>query len=154
MWFAVSSRAVALFAPDEIPDGLRDVCDLRTLDLATLLETILEGHDLRRVGGDRTDTILAHPRRPAGKIGAVTIEIDRESLRVTGATLERRARGRPVATVRFTLEETGAVAEATYDWRSHVDADATILDRSSARGSRRDLLAEFLRLVWREPRDS
>jgi len=154
VWFALSPRAVAIFAPDEIPDGLRDVCDLRTLDLTTLLETILEGHDLRRVGGDRTDTILARPRRAAGKIGAVTIEIDRESLRVTGATLERLARGRAVATVRFTLEETATVAETTYDWRSHVDADATILDRTSARGSRRDLLAEFLRLVSIQPRDS
>lgn len=152
VWFALSPHSVAVFDADEIPDALRDVCDLRTLDLPTLLASLLDDFDLERAGGTGTaDTILARPRTRTSRFGTVEIAIDRDSLRVLSVVLERRVRGRTVARVRFTLEETDARDETTYEWRGHVDPDADVRDRGAMRGARRDLLNEFLGLLRQDP---
>ena len=155
VWFTVSPRAVAVFAADETPDPLRDACDLRTLDHATLLETLLSDFDLRRTGGDpSTDIIVARPRDPASRFGTVRIAIERESLRVRGLVVERRYRGRTTATVHFTLEETAPREASIYEWPGHVGADAEILDRGAGRAARRNLLLEFLHLLRQEPAEA
>jgi hypothetical protein len=147
--------ARAVFGADETPDPLRDACDLRTLDQATLLETLLADFDLRRVSGNRfTNTIVARPRDGASRIGRVWIVIERESLRVRSLVVERRHRGRKTATVHFTLEETAPRDDAIYEWPGHVAPDAEILDRSAGRAARRSLLTEFLRLLKQEPAES
>lgn len=152
VWFAVSRRAVAVFEADEIPDTLRELCDLRTLHLETLLASLLADFDLERTGRTAsTDMIVARPRAGTGpsKFGSVELEIDRESMLVRSVELERRHRDRQVAIGRFTLEETASGREAEYEWRSHVDPDAEVRDQRSALGGRRELLVEFLRLVRR-----
>lgn len=155
VWFTLSPRTVAVFGADEIPEALRDVCDLRTLELTTLLESLLADFDLERRGGDgATETIVARPRSRHPRIGTVEIAIDRDTRQVVKAVLERRRRGRLVATVRFTLEETGPRDDEAYRWQAHVGSDAAVLDRDAARGARRELLAEFLRLVARFPEGS
>lgn len=155
VWFTVSPRSVAVFGPDETPDALRDVCDLRTLDQATLLETLLADFDLRRGGGmPSTDAIVARPRDAASRFGRVLIVIERESLRVRSLVVERRHRGRTVAMVHFTLEEIAPREEAIYEWPGQVGPDAEILDRSAGRVARRSLLTEFLRLLRQDPAES
>jgi hypothetical protein len=155
VWFTVSPGTVAVFGADETPDPLRDACDLRTLDQATLLETLLADFDLRRVGGNRfTNTIVARPRDGESRFGRVWIVIERESLRVRSLVVERRHRGRKTATVHFTLEETAPRDDAIYEWPGHVAPDAEILDRSAGRAARRSLLTEFLRLLKQEPAES
>ena len=155
VWFTVSPRSVAVFGADEIPDALGDVSDLRTLDLATMLETLRRDFELERSSGSgATDTIIGRPRDRASRFGRVEISIERESLQVQGMVIQRRHRGRLTATVRFVLEETAARDEGAYEWRGHVDADAEVLDGTAVRGARRDLLTEFLRIVRQEPADS
>lgn len=155
VWFTVSPGSVAVFGADETPDPLRDACDLRTLDQATLLETLLSDFDLRRAGGTSSeDTIVARPRDAASRIGRVRIVIDRDSLRVRSLVVERRIRGRTSATVHFALEETAPRDEAIYEWPGHVGPDAEILDRGVGRAARRGLLTEFLRLLRQEPAGS
>ena len=155
VWFTVSPRSVAVFAADETPDPLRDACDLRTLDHATLLETLLADYSLRRVGGDAsTDTILARPRDGASPFGRVRITIERDSLRVRSLVVERRLRGRTTATVHFTLEETAPREESIYEWPEHVGPDADVLDHGAGRAPRRRLLTEFLRLLRQEPAEA
>jgi len=152
VWFAVSRRSVAVFEADEIPDTLRELCDLRTLDLETLLASLLADFDLERTGRTAsTDMIVARPRAGTGpsKFGSVELEIDRESMLVRSVVLERRHRDRQVAIGRFTLEETASGREAEYEWRSHVDPDAEVWDHRSAPGGRRELLLEFLQLLRR-----
>lgn len=155
VWFTVSPRSVAVFGADETSDPLRDACDLRTLDQATLLETLLSNFDLRRVGGTpSTDTIVAHPRDGASRFGRIRIVIERDSLRVSSLVVERRIRGRTTATVHFTLEETAPRDEAIYEWSEQIGPDAEILDRSAGRAARRSLLTEFLRLLRQEPTET
>ena len=157
VWFAVSRRAVAVFEADEIPDPLRELCDLRTLDLETLLASLLADFDLERTGRTAsTDTIVARPHPGTGpsKFGPVEIEIDRQSSLVRSVVLERRHREWAVAVARFTLEETASREDVRYEWRTHVDPDAEVRDRGSALGARRELLGEFLRLLRRLPAES
>jgi len=152
VWFAVSRRSVAVFEADEIPEALAELCDLRTLDLETLLASLLSDFDLERTGRTAsTDMIVARPRAGTGpsKFGSVELEIDRESMLVRSVVLERRHRDRQVAIRRFTLEETASGREAEYEWRSHVDPDAEVRDRGWALAARRELLVEFLRLLRR-----
>jgi hypothetical protein len=157
VWFAVSRQAVAVFDADEIPDTLRELSDLRTLDLETLLVSLLADFDLERTGRTaHTDTIVARPRAGTGpaRFGPVELEIDRRTMLVRSVILERRHRDRAVAITRFTLQETASGREAQYEWRSHVDSDAEVRDRGSARGARRGLLTEFLLLLRRPPAES
>jgi hypothetical protein len=47
VWFTLSGKSAAIFEANEIPDVLQDVCDLRTLDVTTLLESLLRDYDLK-----------------------------------------------------------------------------------------------------------
>ena len=157
VWFAGSRQAVAVFEADEIPDTLRELCDLRTLDIETLLGSLLADFDLERTGRTTsTDTILARPKAGAApaRFGPVQLEIDRQSMLVRSVVLERRHRDRAVAITRFTLAETASGREGQYEWRSHVDPDIEVRDRGSARGARRELLTEFLKILRRPPADA
>lgn len=152
VWFAVSRRVVAVFESDEVPESLRDACDLRTLDLQALLASLLAEFDLERTRRTAsTETIVARPRRGADKPthGAVEIEVERDSLLVKSIVLERLHREELVATVRLTLEEIGRRPDSLYLWQDHVDPDAEVHARSSRPGARRKLLAEFLGLMRR-----
>lgn len=157
VWFAMSPDAVAVFEADEIPDMLAEQCDLRTLDLETLLGSLLAGFDLERTSRTAsTDTILARPSAGAApaRFGTVELEIDRRTMVVKRVVLERRHRDRAVAITRFTLEETASGREAQYEWSSHVDPEIEVRDRESALGARRELLTEFLRILRRPPADA
>ena len=152
VWFAVSRRSVAVFEADEIPESLRDLCDLRTLDLETLLTSLLKDFECERIGSTSgVDTILARPRAgTASRVGPVEIEIDEDSLLVTNVVLERRHHDWAVGRVRFELEETSIGQESLYEWPDHVDSDADVRDRGAVPGARRELLGEFLRLLRRD----
>ena len=157
VWFALSRRSIAVFDADEIPEVLREVCELRTLELETLLTSLLRDFDLERFGRTgNTDTVVARPRAGAGssKFGSVRIDIDSESLLVTNVSLERLHRERAVATIRFTLEETTSDEGSRYEWQHHADADAEVLGRDAVRGARSELLGEFLRRLRGYPAES
>ena len=47
IWFTVSGKSAAVFEAKEIPETLREVCDLRTLDLTTLIESLLSDYELK-----------------------------------------------------------------------------------------------------------
>jgi hypothetical protein len=150
VWFAVSRGEVAVFGADEIPESLEEACDLRSLDLETLLASLLTDFGLERTGRTGAmDIIVGRPRDGAGrsKFGAVEIEVDREAALVRSVVLERLHRGAAVATMRFTLEETGSRSDSLYEWQDHVDRDAEVRGRGLPPGGRRELLTEFLRLL-------
>lgn len=155
VWFAPSRDTAALFDATEVPEALAEVCDLRSLDLATLLETLLAEFDLQRFdGGDGHDLIRATPR--AGVVtayGRVEIEIEQESLVVRRAAVERSAGWRRGIVVTFTLEEIGVQDDGVYELAAHVDAGATVLGRESAPGARGELLREHLQAL-RQPEGS
>lgn len=155
VWFAPSPDTAALFGAAEVPEALAEVCALRSLDLPTLLETLLDDFALQRVdGGAGTDLIRATPRAGAATpYRRVEIEIERRSLVVRRARVERSAGWRGGSAVTFTLEEVGAEDDAVYELASHVGAGATVLGRESPRGARAELIRDLL-LALRQPEGS
>lgn len=153
VWFTISGRAAAIFEADEIPDLLQEVCDLRTLQLPTLLESLLHDYDLQYMSRENGDkAILARPSSQTGnaKFGTVEIEIDPQSLLVRRVTLERINDHRPVALVSFSLERLQPRDDSLYELEGHLQAGALTLDRRAAFGKRSALLREFL-LKLRSP---
>lgn len=147
VWFTIAGRSAALFAANEIPEVLQEVCDLRILQLPTLLESLLHDYDLEYVSrGHGSDTILAHPRPAAdnAKYGTVEIDIEPQSLLVRRVTLERLNNKRVVAVVSFSLEEMRQREDSLYELHAHLQADAQVFDRGARLGKRSDLLREFL----------
>lgn len=150
VWFVVAGRSAVIFDADEVPEILQEVCELRTLDLPTLLDSLLHDFDLEfSERKQRVDTIVALRRPDArdAKYGRVEIDIERESLLVTNVSLERVNFGRPVATITFALEQMMTCEDAYYDLATHLAPDAQIFDRDAPRGQRSELLREFLREI-------
>jgi hypothetical protein len=108
VWFTLSGKSAAIFEANEIPDVLQDVCDLRTLDVTTLLESLLQDYELKFTGReDSNHTILASPRSEVSnsKYGTVEIEIDSRSGLIRRVSLERLRAKRVLAVISFSLEE-------------------------------------------------
>jgi hypothetical protein len=147
VWFTLSGKSAAIFEANEIPDVLQDVCDLRTLDVTTLLESLLRDYDLKYT--DREDsnhTILASPRPEVSnsKYGTVEIEIDTRSGLIRRVSLERLRAKRVLAVISFSLEEIQNREDSFYEVRTHLQPNADVLERGTGFGRRSDLLREFL----------
>ena len=147
VWFTLSGKSAAIFAANEIPDVLQDVCDLRILDVTTMLESLLRDYDLKYT--DREDsnhTILASPRPDLSnsKYGNVEIEIDTRSGLIRRVSLERLRAKRVLAVISFSLEETQNREDSFYELRTHLQPNADALERGIGFGRRSDLLREFL----------
>lgn len=146
VWFSISADSVATFAADEIPETLQELCELRTLHLPTLLESLVRDCELQYVSGERgTKTILARPREGSGaKFLNAEIEIESDSLLVRRVTLERGSDRRAVATTSFVLEQVSTLDDSMYDMRYHLREDAEVLDGAARWRRRAELFREFL----------
>lgn len=154
VWFSMSGKSAAVFEPDEVPKPLADACELRTLQLPTLLETLLRDYDLEYSSSDsRTNRILAKPRSAtaSAKYGSIEIDIDPQSLLVQRVTLERFSDQRLMAVVSFSLVEVKSRDESLYELTGNLQPTATVLDRHARIGSRSELLRVFLQRI-RAPR--
>ncbi|MFM8570733.1 MAG: hypothetical protein ACKOAU_03955, partial [Pirellula sp.] len=150
IWFTIDGHSVAVFQKDEIPAALEDICDLRSLDLRILLESLLKDYGFQRFdrSADR-DTITASPKSTGvqTKFKRVQMEIDPNSLLVHKVTLDRAFQGRTLATVNFELQEIATQEDGFYHWKGHVDNDAEVLTQGTRRRLRAELLREFLQLT-------
>lgn len=150
LWFTTTGQAGASFRADEIPEALEEVCDLRTLDLQMLLESLLRDFELKsspRQQGIELIQARPQPGKKNSKFRDVELEIERETSLVRRATLERVKEGRTVAVVSFMLEEVAAQNDSTYELKTYLQPNAEVLDRSSRRGRRSELLRDFLQQV-------
>ena len=146
VWFTLSGKAAAIFEANEIPDILRDACDLRTLDVTTLLESLLRDYELKYT--DREDsnrTILASPRSELNnsKYGMVEIEIDSRSGLIRRVSLERLRGKRVLAVIHFSLEEVQNREDSFYEAQTHLQPNAEVLERGTGFGKRSDVLRDF-----------
>ena len=147
LWFTTNGQAGAIFHVDDIPEVLEEVCELRTLDLQTLLENLLRDFELKSSQRKQgIEVIEARPQsnKQDAKFGRVELEIERGTSIVRRATLERVNNGRTVAVVSFKLEEVAAREDSTYELQTYLQPNAEVLDRNSRRGRRSELLREFI----------
>jgi hypothetical protein len=150
IWFTIDGHSVAVFQEYEIPSALEEVCDLRTLDLRILIESLLKDYDFQRFEHSANrDTITAVPKSQAihPRFNKVQMEIDPVSLLVHKVEIDRAFQGRTLAKVSFELEEITTHEEDFYHWKSHVRSDAEVLELGARRGQRAELLRDFLQLI-------
>jgi hypothetical protein len=115
-----------------------------------LLREILAGFDLRQESATAgIELIHAVPRRGnnASRYGAALLEVDAHTHVLRRVELQRNHQGRSVARVSFTLVESSLQDDASYTLEGHLDANAAIYDRTTGRGQRGLVIAEFLNLV-------
>jgi len=147
VWFIPGGETAALFEPEEIPEAIQELCDLRSLELDTLLRSLLRDYELQLVSRSATvDRIEAWPRAaaPPTRHGVVELEIDSQSQLVRRVTLERVHQQRSVAWVTFELQQSTDHPDSFYDCSTHLVAGGQVLDRGSRRRARSELLREFL----------
>ena len=147
VWFSLGGTRVALFEAGRIPEALEEACDMRSLDLRTLLDTLPRHHRLEPMTGTKETERLRAVRSdlPAGvSAESLAIEIDRTSSIVRSVTRTRLLSRGPEVTVRFALRDDVDREGFTSDWRKHSVDGAEVLSRESPRGARAALLREFL----------
>ncbi len=150
VWFTMSGISTVVFQASEVPEVLQDLCELRTLDVQTLLNSLLIDFDLEYVERPgRIVRILARPRSDFGrsKYAAIEIEIETESLLVRNVRLERAIERRHVATVTFSFEEMTSRKDALYERQSYVKPDGEVFERGSMRAMRSERLRQFLKIL-------
>lgn len=149
VWFALSRKEGARLAANEVPEALAQACELRSLEMESLLRTILADFDLRREP-TRSGADVIHAELKAGSVSkyrSALLEVDAESGVLRHVELYREHQGRVVAVISAALVESSLQDEINYTLEGHLDADARVYDRENGRGYRGRLLMNFLDLV-------
>jgi len=149
VWFALSPAEGVRLDSNEVPEPLALACELRSLEVESLLQSILAGFELRCEPANAGAYVIHAELKPGythPKYRSALLEVDAESGVLRRVVLHRSYGGRPVAVVSFILVEATLINEATYTLAGHLTPDATIYDRQSGRGNRGPLIAKFLRL--------
>jgi hypothetical protein len=153
VWFALSRKEGARLAANEVPEALQTACELRSLELESLLRTILADFDLRREpeSGGRDVIYAERMRGRRSKYRSALLEMDAESGVLRRVELHREHEGRVVATLTASLVESRLQDEAAYTLEGHLDADAALYARDNGRGYRGRLLMSFFDLIRVRP---
>jgi len=153
VWFALSLKEGARLAAHEVPEALAQACELRSLEMESLLRTILADFDLRREP-TRSGADVIHAELKAGSVSkyrSALLEVDAESSVLRRVELHREHQGRVVAVISAALVEPSLQDETSYTLEGHLDADAAIYERETGRVRRAALIADFLTLARVRP---
>jgi hypothetical protein len=154
VWLAPGRSRGARFERDEVPERLNAVCDVCGMRVETLLDEVLAGFQLTRerpdsaAGPAATYRVRAEPKPGGGSpfLRSAVLEVDAETRVLRRLVLERTRRGQPLATVTFTLVETGTQSDLSYQLEGHLDPDAPVYSTTNTPPRRALLLRAFLGL--------
>ena len=153
VWLAFTAllpRGVRLDA-DETPRWLEQACDLFSMQPETLLADIRRDFTLTREAlPDSSGQLISatlKPNRWHPTLRSATLEIDPETKVIRKLVLNRTRNAQPLATVTYTLVETGAQDDAKYQLEGHMPAGATILSRTNNPRLRQQVLTGFFGAV-------
>jgi hypothetical protein len=117
------------------------------MQLETLLVDIRRDFTLTRetIDDSSAQRIVATPKpnRAAPGLRGAMLEIDPETKAIRQLVLNRLRNGQPLATVTYTLVETGTQDDAKYELEGHLPSKATILSRSNMAHLRAGVLSKF-----------
>lgn len=133
VWVVPVPRVGVVFEPAELPPALDEVLKVRSLQLPTLLDDVLNNCDLEFLPAE-PDTppnvrrIRATPKAdaPAGTLKRAVIEVEQQAHVVRRLVLERVVAGADLVTVTFTLTETRTLDAGVYEVSAHVADDAAL----------------------------
>ena len=150
VWIALSPLRGMRIEQDELGPLLRDVTDIYSLRLESMLEGVLQEHDLAIVESTAaTYVVVATPRRKRGWIRNVTVAVDRETKTVRRMVAKRRSLLRGPSMVTFTLVETTLPDESQFQLAGHLDSESVVLTGDSTPDLRREVLENVLGPVTR-----
>lgn len=145
VWFSFSPELGVRMDPDEVREQLALACELRSLQIESLLRSVLADFDLRREPGGARSQII-HAQLKAGRTHplyrAALLEVDAESGVLRRVLMHRVLRGQSKV-VTFTLLETSLQGEGAYTLAGHLTPQAKVYDRLTEPGKRGPLLARF-----------
>jgi hypothetical protein len=146
IWVALGRWRGMRIEPDEVGPMLQDIADLYSLNLESLLQGVLEGHEFERpVTEGTTRVIKATPKSSnRGWVRDVTIEVDQETKAVRRLVVQRLAPRGGSATVTFTLVDARLPDESQYRLEGHVSESDRVLTRDSRPDRRRVLLENWI----------
>ncbi len=154
VWVALSPEQGVRLDADEVGERLALNCDLRSLQIESLLRAVLADFELRREPGSASSELI-HASLKVGRshplYRAALLEVDTRSGVLRRVVLDRAHGGRQVATTTFTLTETSLLNDASYTLAGHLAPDATIYDRHHEPLKRRELLTQFLNTIRWSP---
>jgi hypothetical protein len=159
LWLALgSTHGVSfdreeLMEHDEMFQAVNLACEVFSMRVETLLDEVLAGFDLKRDKTETISSISTHRVSAVPKAGVTSprlhgalLEIDAETRVLRRLVLQRTRKGQPLATVTFTLLETGSQSDETYTLEGHLNPDAQILGRSDNFRQRAGAVRKFFNL--------
>jgi hypothetical protein len=125
---------------------LQDIADLYSLNLESLLQGVLEAHELERLATNSTTCVIKATPKSAnrGWVRDVTIEVNQETKAVRRLVVERLAPRRGSATVTFTFVDARLPDESQYRLEGHITDPDRVLTRESRTDRRRELLENWI----------
>lgn len=146
IWVAHGPRRGMRIERDEVGPILQDIADLYSLNLESLLQGVLEGHELERPLTEGTTRVIkATPKSSnRGWVRDVTIEVDQETKAVRRLVVQRLAPRHGTATITFTLVDARLPDESQYRLEGHVREPDRVLTRESRPDRRRVLLENWV----------
>jgi hypothetical protein len=133
VWIALGVKQGFRFEREEARESVGLLCDALGMQTETLLDDVLRNFDLTRDDADDTATlrvVRATPRtaQARNRLLGATLEIDAETKVLQRLIVHRAYHGQPMATVTFTLIETGQQLDASYTLEGHLDAGAALYE--------------------------
>jgi hypothetical protein len=145
VWLTLGRTRGLQIRADEIGRSLEQICDLHSLEVESLLETVQNKWTLSC--RQRTDTsyiVVATPKRTAHhRITEATIEIDRETKAIRQLILNRASPDGSTIQTTFTLVETRTPDESLYQPEGHLEEPYQILSRENLATLRRDVIKNW-----------
>jgi hypothetical protein len=147
VWVTLGRWQAVRIEPDEVGPLLQDIADICSLNLESLRQGVLLGHELERTASeDGTHFIEATPKPDNFRwIPAVTIELDQETKAVRQLFIQRRVPLRGFSKVTFTLVEARSPDESKYQFEGHLRKPYRVLSRDSQPDRRLAVLENCIR---------
>jgi hypothetical protein len=158
VWLALGRGHGLRYEPGEVPEPVAAACDVCGMRVETLLGDVLADFDLRREPpgpGSTAYRVRAEPKpgRAHPALRSALLEVDAETRVLRRLVLERTRRGKPLASVTFTLVESGARPDGTYQLEGHLDPGAPVYSPANKQRQRAPLLRAFFGLPPGRPGD-
>jgi hypothetical protein len=138
---------------DDLFQAVNLACEVFSMRVETLLDEVLAGFDLQRERSETIGSLATHRIRAEPKAGVSSprmrgalLEIDAETRVLRRLVLQRTRKGQPLATVTFTLVETGTQSDETYTLEGHLNADAQRFGRNDNFRQRVGVVRKFFNL--------
>ena len=145
VWTTLGPRLAVEIGPSELGRPLQYMADLYSLELESLLKTILRRCQLERTSSTATTHVITarpHARRVRW-IREAVIEVDRETKAVRRLVLRRQLPKHAPSTLTCTLVESRAPDESKYGPRGHLQRHFQIFTRDSDCEQRRAALVAW-----------